>query len=149
MTDFDVEAVFQRMHTACEVKNDYQLSKYLGVKASTVKGWKDAKHPPFKACFEIFEKTGVTVEWLLTGIEPAVSRTEQATSLKSYSSIPDLKQFIDMYQRSIETGLVTGFIELNPNITRDEIAIMARQLYASLIRDEIIPKGRNQEAVNA
>lgn len=141
MTDFDVDAVFQRMHTACDVKNDYQLSKYLNVKASTVKGWKDAKYPPFKACYEIFERTGVTVEWLLSGLE-------QDVSVVGYTGVPNVEQFIEMYQKSIEGGLISNFIKLGPNTTQDEIEIMARQLYAEMIHDEIIPKGRRGKVVN-
>lgn len=148
MTEFEVEAVFKRMHLACGVKNDYQLSKYLSVKASTVKGWKDAKHPPFKACFEIFEKTGVTVEWLMTGKVPQSELADPVSYAHSPTDIPDMEQFTEMYRKSIEAGLIAGFIELKPNITQDEIAIMARQLYALLAHDEIIPKGRGQFVVN-
>lgn len=144
--EFDVNAIFQRMHIACGVKNDYQLSKFLDVKASTVKGWKDAKHPPYKACYEIYEKTGITVEWLLSGkpcpVTPVAPVKEQEAILEC--ALPEFDSFASMYMKSIESGLISGFIQLKPNTTQDEIVIMARQLYTELAKDELIPKGKRR-----
>lgn len=149
MTQFDVPAIFQRMHIACGVKNDYQLSKFLDVKASTVKGWKDAKHPPYKACYEIFEKTGVTVEWLLTGKAShcLVEQPQITTAEKWAELIPDFESFSGKYLKSIEAGLIANFIRLESRTTQDEIKIMARQLYTDLVQDELIPKGRNRKVL--
>lgn len=148
MTEFNVEAIFERMHLACKVKNDFQLSKYLNVKPSTVKGWKDAKHPPFKACFEIYDRTGVTVEWLLTGKVPGqvveVSVAGNADVVDELHSLPEEALFVQKYLQSIELGLLSGFIELKPDTTQDEVSIMAQQLYAMLNANGLIPKGRDK-----
>ncbi|MCY7296681.1 helix-turn-helix domain-containing protein [Alteromonas sp. a30] len=148
MTEFDVTAIFQRMHKACGVKNDYQLSKFLAVKASTVKGWKDAKHPPYKACYEIYERTGVSVEWLLSGKtvnEPMIASKSNGKN-QGADALPDFEAFASKYLKSIEAGLISGFIRLESQTTQDEIIIMARQLYAELVQDELIPKGKSRKA---
>ncbi len=144
--EFDVSAIFQRMHVACGVKNDYQLSKFLDVKASTVKGWKDAKHPPYRACYEIYEKTGITVEWLLSGKPCHVVAAEPIQEEQPVldCALPEFESFASMYLKSIESGLISGFIQLEPNTTQDEIIIMARQLYTELAKDELIPKGKRK-----
>jgi len=144
MTEFNVEAIFERMREACKVKNDFQLGKYLAVTPSTVKGWKDAKQPPFKACFEIYDRTGVTVEWLLTGKVPGqvLEITPSVDPANGFHPLPDEGLFVQKYLQSIELGLLSGFIALKPDTTQDEVSIMAQQLYTMLNANGLIPAGK-------
>lgn len=148
-----VEEIFARMYTTCGVNNDYQLAQYLGVKASSVKGWKIAKHPPFKACFQIYQQTGVTVEWLITGNEPYVRSTthhvaerdgvydvdtQQAHQPKQPISMP-LENFQLLFREAIIDGISSQFFDLLPGTDKRAIDALAARFYRKVNDPVVLP----------
>lgn len=138
MNKDEVEAIFQRMHKACGVSNDYQLSKYLDVQPSSVKGWKIAKHPPYKACYEIFERTGHTVEWLVSGKhpvdKPGLKTVKSKTKPRRFNMT--LEEFTATFHEAIKDGLRMKWIELGKSTSKREIDELAA-LYYGKVNDEI------------
>lgn len=153
-----VDAIFERMYATCGVVNDYQLAKYLGVKASSVKGWKIAKHPPFKACYEIFTRTGVTIEWLITGQTPSlpvneidtinhVAEREAVYRLTGSDDDPDkpclinmpLEQFQSLFRDAIVDGISSQFFDLLPGTDRRAIDALAARFYRKVNDPVVLP----------
>lgn len=63
-------AIVARLREACGVEKDAQLARLLGQTTSAVSTWKTAINAPFKACFDVHMRTGITMEWLLKGFGP-------------------------------------------------------------------------------
>lgn len=111
MSHYDVDGIFTRMRTACDAQNESQLAKFLGVQSSTIVAWKNAKYPPYRACYELYEKTGYTVEWLINGKDP--ERFPEAPKVKVFN-LP-LEQFIDGYFEALKNTSHLGAISIDPN----------------------------------
>lgn len=150
-----VEAIFARMYLTCGVKNDYQLAKYLGVRASSVKGWKIAKNPPFKACYDIFLRTGVTMEWLITGQMPEQqhtinqvaekegvyalnTETKHGATHQNQIRMP-LEAFQELFREAIIDGVSSQFFDLLPNANRRAIDALAARCYRKVNDPVILP----------
>lgn len=140
MNKDEVEAIFQRMYSACGVNNDYQLSQYFDVTASSVKGWKIAKNPPYKACYEIYERTGHTVEWLISGKHPAqVKVTDASTNNKDIKPINvPMEHFVDAYFRSVCLAVNLGYIHCEKANDMEELKRFGKQFYRELNDEQII-----------
>lgn len=150
-----VEAIFERMYLTCGVKNDYQLAKYLGVKASSVKGWKIAKNPPFKACYDIFMRTGTTMEWLVTGQTPEqhhkwdhVAEKEGVydLSVEPKHALPNqdhirmpLEEFQTLFREAIIDGVSSQFFDLLPGGNRRAIDALAARCYRKVNDPVVLP----------
>lgn len=146
--EFDIKAIFQRMYLACGVENDNQLSKFLGVKPSTIQGWKIAKTPPFKACYEIYQRTGFTVEWLVDGGHPAnVGDLSDATSNQSIMKAINLPEdsFARAFYEEVMSGIRLDFLSANEHSVAENIKRLGRQLYRELNDEPIIP-GKKDES---
>lgn len=160
-----IDEILERMYATCGVDNDYQLAKFLGLQASSVKGWRIAKHPPFKACFEIFTRTGVTVEWLVTGQSPGSSynhdhnhshnhkishvaerevvyshaATQQDLQSDSHPIRMPLEQFQSLFREAIIDGISMQFLELASGTDRRSIDALAARFYRKVNDPVILP----------
>lgn len=138
--DFDIKAIFERMYLACKVENDNQLSKFFNVKPSTIQGWKVAKTPPLKACYEIYQRTGVTVEWLVEGEEPNVSRVAELGVLSSFKAINMSEEaFSKAFQEEVLSGIRLDFFSANELTTTANIERLGRHLFRELNNEPLVP----------
>ena len=145
MSEFDIKAIFQRMYIACDVRNDNQLSKFFAVKPSTIQGWKNAKHPPLKACFEIYQRTGYSVEWLISGEHPAFT-----TSMVSSVDLKDQKvvkvgeeEFAKAYARSVMYSIALGYSDENESTLERNFIRLGKILYRELNGENLLGIAKN------
>lgn len=128
MSYYDVEGIFTRMKEACNAQNESQLAKFLGVQSSTIVAWKNAKYPPYRACYELFEKTGFTVEWLINGIAP--SKFPEKPKVNVFN-LP-LEDFVDGYYEALKNTSHLGAITIDPNADYALIENAATIFYNSM-----------------
>ncbi|MCY7294188.1 helix-turn-helix domain-containing protein [Alteromonas sp. a30] len=144
--DFDIVAIFKRMYRACGVENDNQLSKFFNVKPSTIQGWKVAKTPPLKACYEIYQRTGVTVEWLVDGTEP---KTEKVADIQFGSRARAINMDEDAFARAFQEEVLSGirldFFSANEMTTMANIERLGRHLFRELNNEPLIQKKVDKE----
>ncbi len=152
MAEFDIRAIFQRMYVASGVENDNQLSKFLKVKPSTIQGWKIAKTPPFKACYEIYHRTGFTVEWLVDGAHPKVSMGEVGAANRAFTqkviNLPE-DSFANAFHEEVMSGIRLDFLMANEHSVAENIKRLGRQLYRELNDEPIIPQKSDKEIKSA
>jgi len=144
--DFDIRAIFERMYSACKVENDNQLSKFFNVKPSTIQGWKVAKTPPLKACYEIYQRTGVTVEWLVEGIEPSVAQVADIGTAPNFKAINMSEEaFAKAFQEEVLSGIRLDFFSANELTTVANIERLGRHLFRELNNEPLVPSKNNSE----
>lgn len=144
--DFDIMAIFQRMYRACKVENDNQLSKFFNVKPSTIQGWKVAKTPPLKACYEIYQRTGVTVEWLIDGKDPRVGKVSEFHAPSQLRAINmDEDAFAKAFQDEVLSGIRLDFFSANDMTTMANIERLGRHLYRELNNEPLMQKKGSKE----
>ncbi|MCY7296772.1 helix-turn-helix domain-containing protein [Alteromonas sp. a30] len=131
MGHYDVDGIFTRMREACSAQNESQLAKFLGVQSSTIVAWKNAKFPPYRACYELYEKTGVTVEWLINGKDPQKFPEKPKVNV---FNLP-LDDFIDGYFEALKNTSHLGAISIDQNADYALIEHAATIFYNSMNND--------------
>lgn len=112
------EEIFKRLMTTCKTKTLKELSEYLGYKYNWATTTKKREGIPFEACAKVFEKKGISMDYLLYGIE---------------NNRNDIK--ISELKMSIAEGVFT-LIQLKMIETTEGVKI-------SMIADEITKEIRN------
>ncbi|MCY7296770.1 helix-turn-helix domain-containing protein [Alteromonas sp. a30] len=117
-----VEAIIQRMYQVCQVNCEAQLARFLNIQSANICSWKTAKNLPLKACYEVHQKTGCNLEWLIDGH----ASTFDVTNL-------DTDAFLNAFYRAIQVGAHIEYLGVNRDIGRREInrlgLLMLKQLY--------------------
>lgn len=144
MYHYDVESIFERMRYACSASNDSQLAKFLGVKSSAIVAWKTAKHPPYRACYEIFQATGFTVEWLITGEHPVQSPVVGGVQQGDKQINMSLERFLDSFQEIILNGLRMQVFSASETVTIEDIRRLGTLYYNTLNSEINLPLGNSR-----
>lgn len=87
-TTMTTQAILTRLHEALGTKNNYQLCKELKFSSGAIDGWIRRNSTPYEACFRTFQKTGYSMEWMLTGVEPKLSGSVQQQHQAKLSTHP-------------------------------------------------------------
>ena len=143
MSHYDVEGIFNRMREACDAQNESQLAKFLGVQSSTIVAWKNAKFPPYRACYELYEKTGYTVEWLINGQDP--QKFPEKPKLKVFN-LP-LEQFIDGYFDALKNTSHLGAITIDQNADYALVEHAAMIFYNGMNNDISLARKANKKTM--
>ncbi|UAA40140.1 helix-turn-helix domain-containing protein [Paraneptunicella aestuarii] len=126
--------IIERMMSVCGASIDAELASYLGVSSSQVIAWKNAKNPPFKACFQMYLKTGVTMEWLITGNNPAnPGGNAQANAENNTES--DKQAFIARYCETFNAGQAMEIVKLGEGASLSEVRRLGIMLYKAIQRE--------------
>lgn len=145
--DFDIHAIFERMYTACSVSNDFQLGRYLSVTPSTVQSWRNAKQPPLKACYKIYQLTGNPMEWLIqgekSGFGPA-SDSPQQPQLGKAISVPE-SMFAEAFCNEIVSGIRMDLLQTTEASTPENLQMLAKALYRGLNETPTLPKSKKEK----
>lgn len=122
--EFDIRAIFERMKIAAHCENDFQLSKFMNRSSGTISGWKNGSQPPWNGLWEIRLRTGVTMDWLLTGEEKEQIQLEEKSKLAS-----DYKTFQHSVKETLSLGFTLGYIaKTSKTIEAEEV--LSRVCYA-------------------
>lgn len=124
-------AIVTRLRQACNVKNDADLARYLGTTTSAVSTWKTALNPPFKACFDVFNRTGVSLEWLLTGKAP----NADSSSNLPQANMPIFTQemFVEKFLGALSYGFRSELFKPADDYHKIELIRMGKLLYNDTI----------------
>lgn len=121
--NFDIKAIFERMKVATNSQNDNQLCKFLGRSSSTVSGWKNGSVPPWTGLYEVKQKTGVSIDWLLTGQEAQATVTQENALIGEYSN------FKAAYLRGISLAHELNWIARTDKTTDSTLSDMAEMTF--------------------
>lgn len=136
MSNSDIESVIKRMREACDAKNESQLARFLGIKSSTIVAWKNGKKPPYWACYELYEKTGYTVEWMISGDAPA--RFFDESTIKTFNIPPE--EFVEIFYQAIQSAVHLRHIKFVQGTSIEDIERIAHLCYNSANDDVQLPK---------
>ncbi|UAA37389.1 helix-turn-helix domain-containing protein [Paraneptunicella aestuarii] len=134
-------AIVARMRQACKVKNDARMAKFLGTTTSAISAWKTAAGLPFKGCYDVYMKTGVSIEWLLTG---KVSKTDAGDPVSPPVSEPLVteREFLEKFKDMLWIGERTKVLFKPQSVKDYEIERLGRMLYS-----DVFGEGENGEDI--
>lgn len=130
--NFDINAIIERMCVAAGVKNNSQLSAYLGRNHSVISGWKNKKVPPFEDCWKIHISTGVDMHWLITGEDK-----QHPTPPNDPKLTDDFVKIKKAFLRALTQGYEFGYFAHTVKTTDETLELMAGMLYADLTGKDI------------
>lgn len=135
MSYYDVEGVLLRMREACNAQNESQLARFLGIQSSTIVAWRGAKKPPYWACYELYEKTGCTVEWMITGEAPKTFPHEDENKVFNLS----IEEFTDSFIQTIANGVHMGTLSIGDQASKEDLQRLATWYYNSVNNTILFP----------
>ena len=59
--------IVERIRNACKQPSDKALALFLGTTPSVISAWQHSKKPPYHGCYLASQKTGITMEWFISG----------------------------------------------------------------------------------
>ncbi len=132
MTSIDNKEVVARMRQACNAERDVDLATFINSTSSAVSSWKNTKNPPFKACFNVSQKTGVSQEWLLTGKASHDKNIDSNNALIKNTAMPR-EAFVNKFIAIVNIGRRTGVLPRPENVLDIEIERLGNTLYEETI----------------
>lgn len=128
----DLNNILERLRVAFQVDNNYQLSNQLKISPSTINGWVNRDQIPFQACYTAYERTGVSMEWLLTGKGMMRKDGEQA----------DVSQdkLIEDFAFVLKEGEDLGLLLMAADTTKEVAELLGRMLYRRYTGNKVMPK---------
>lgn len=136
----DNPAILTRMRRVCKVDKDADLARYLDETTSAVSSWKNATYPPFNACYTVAQKTGVSMEWLLTGND-SVSQIKQPSTANETSR----ELFIDKFLEAIRLGIRMGLLSVDSDGTDKELQRLGFLLFNESLGATKSPKIKSSQ----
>ncbi|MFM2477339.1 helix-turn-helix domain-containing protein [Celerinatantimonas sp. MCCC 1A17872] len=71
--------VLDRLSSVLGTKTSHELASALGCSPQAVSGWRSRNKVPYSNCVDIAVRTGISLDWLLTGLGP-VRRSPEITA---------------------------------------------------------------------
>lgn len=62
--------VLDRISSILGCQGDANIAEELGVQRTTVSSWKSRDKIPYEECWQVAQRTGISMDWLLSGIGP-------------------------------------------------------------------------------
>lgn len=128
---YDINRIIQRMMDATGCDNEYQLSKYLKTGNSTIAGWKNRNKVPTDQCFQIYEKTGCSMEWLITGKLPTAGQNIPDKSGHPTINISE-EGFIYEYAETYSLGIEMSILGPGTHYDKESLQFLAKKMYRKL-----------------
>jgi len=134
------QAVISRMKQASGLQKDSELARFLNTTTSAVSSWKNAKNPPFSACYQCSSKTGVSMDWLLWGQlrNPIPPRNLGESKLQTGNELVQSalqEHFIENYIEIIRIGYRLGYFPAQQPLKVEHLATLAKALFNESIQD--------------
>ncbi|CAG9001441.1 MAG: hypothetical protein CENE_03461 [Candidatus Celerinatantimonas neptuna] len=119
--------VLARLTIILGTKTSHELADALGCSPQTVSGWRSRNKVPYSYCVDVAVRTGVSLDWLLTGLGPVRRLAEVSAEYISNqeSDIQQLQETHIAYQRPMtelteeEKYLLEMFRDLDKDDRRD------------------------------
>lgn len=124
----DNEEILERMRDACHLPTDAELAKYLETTPSAVSSWKRIKSPPYHGCFRVSLKTGISMEWLLTGAGNRADNSNREDRVFNDHSI-SREEFVSEFMTIIDIGTLIGFLSKEDGVTISDIERLGNALF--------------------
>ena len=65
-----IKEILDRLSSILGRQGDADLAEGLGVQRTTVSSWKTRGKIPYEECWQVAQKTGASMDWLLSGVGP-------------------------------------------------------------------------------
>jgi hypothetical protein len=62
--------VIERLKMVFNAGSDQALSSFIGASKTTISSWRQRDSIPYAVCIRVAQEKGITLDWLLTGVEP-------------------------------------------------------------------------------
>ena len=118
--------IMARIKSLCDQPSDQALAKLLCTNPGSIAIWSQAKTPPFYACFLASQKTGIPMEWFLTG-NPQVFIT-----LPNITEAQCVEAFVATMEMAKAIGLTTT--DESPEVLREAFKRLGEVLYKKLTK---------------
>lgn len=130
--NLDLNGILERLRHAFDVDNNYQLSNQLQISPSTINGWVNRNQIPFQACYSAYERTGISMEWLITG----------QGAMRANGIQPDVSQdkLIEDFAFVLKEGEDLGLLLMAEDTTREVAELLGRMLYRRYTGNKVLPK---------
>lgn len=76
--------ILDRIQKALGLSSDGEICRALGIRRSTVGGWRSQDRRPYALCVDLHERLGLSLDWLLTG-EGSMQREPPAAEARALS----------------------------------------------------------------
>lgn len=118
--------IMARIKSLCDQPSDQALAKLLCTNPGSVATWSRAKTPPFYACYVASQKTGIPMEWFLTG-NPQVFIT-----LPNITETQCVEAFVATMEMAKAIGLTTT--DESPQVVHEAFKRLGAALYKKLTK---------------
>jgi len=118
--------VIARIKSLCDKPSDKALAAFLHTTPGSVATWVHAKTPPFHACFLASQKTGIPMEWFLTG-KPQASFT-----LPDITETQCVTAFVTTMRMAQTMGLIAT--DESPAVLQEAFKRLGETLYKKLMK---------------
>lgn len=120
----DNDAIVSRMKQACQVRKDAELARYLDETTGAVSSWRTATYPPFNACYTVADKTGVSMDWILSGKD---SISSVSVSMDYHHA--NREQFITKFMEALNYGIRLGLLQKTEDVIPRELERLGYLLF--------------------
>tara|TARA_R110001583_G_scaffold192772_1_gene359744 strand:+ start:1520 stop:1936 length:417 start_codon:yes stop_codon:yes gene_type:complete len=129
----ELELILERLRLVTEQKSNRAMCIYLGFNGSASGSWIRTGGVPYKACLIAAQKTGYTMEWIVTGKGPQKHGDAPPPEIDEVKMQND---FLETVNSAIEMGI------LNPtkDATPEALIMLARMMYRKTTGSQTIPE---------
>lgn len=144
---YDIRQIIQRMKEATGSKNNSKLAEFLGTRPSIFAGWVERDRVPYDQCFQIYEETGVTVEYLITGEHPDIGAARA-----KFADVPKIQVpediFVDEYAETYTLGIEMSILAPGTQYDTESLQFLGKKMYRKLANNAA-PIVRGTESMNS
>jgi hypothetical protein len=129
----ELVTILERLRTILGAKSDRAICLELGIPANSGGNWRMNNTIPYKACLLAAQKTGYTMEWILTGEGPQKHGQEVVKTIDETKLTED---FIEV----VAQGFNLKFMKMTDDTTEETMGYLAKMLYTKTTGQISIPK---------
>ena len=118
----NLDDILIRLKTATEQKSNRAMCLFLGLRDNASGGWIKNGSIPWEACYLAAQKTGFTMEWLLSGEGPQKHGETPPAKV-------DADRLIEDFKETLVTGVQMGFLKTTDDTTDEALDLLGKALY--------------------
>lgn len=132
----ELELILERLRLVTEKKSNRAMCIYLGFNGSASGSWIRTGGVPYKACLVAAQKTGFTMEWIITGKGPQKHDSAPPPEIDETKMQDD---FLDTVNSAIEMGILSPTKDTTP----EALIMLARMMYRKTTGSQIVQDSPN------
>ncbi len=96
----EINKILERLKEKLSLKNDYELTKYLGLSSGTITNWRNRKKIPYETIFTICENKKIDINYIFYGkiknIEEKINFLEKINIILQKSTQEELEIYYNL-----------------------------------------------------